>query len=75
MISCGDLQGAEKLENLKSNVTNTTKSHVRHFESFGVSDSTAKGCSPWERQVMHVSVNVLMRESSSENKLDLGLVL
>lgn len=33
-----------------------------HFESFRVSDSTVKGCSPWERQVMPVYMTVLMRE-------------
>lgn len=36
---------------------------VRQLEVLGVSDSTAKGYSPWDRQVMHVYVTVLMREN------------
>lgn len=55
MISWGDLLGAEKLENVKSNVTNKRKNlYAWRCESFGVSDNLAKGYSPCERQVVHV---------------------
>lgn len=66
MISWSDLQGIEKLENVKSNATNQ-RICVRHFESFGfgVSDNITKGGSHWERHVMHVYVALSWWEKSS----------
>lgn len=69
MISWGDLQGAEKLENAKSNVTNKIKHRVRQFRdewqfSQGVQSLGEAGY-----------VALSWGKSSWENKLDSGLIL
>ena len=66
MISWGDLQGAEKLENANSDATDKIKRIcVGHFKSLGVSDDSAKGRSFWERQVLRIYAALSWREKSS----------